>query len=120
MIQLKEKGHHVAGRVVNEKGEPIQGVEVSAGTNQYPNKLGSSVYTKADGRFEFDSIPIDMAFDFYVKGFAYDRKIPLAMDQDRDVTVPLKEQGAIAGLVVDADTGEPVPKFTIQVRGISS
>jgi beta-lactamase regulating signal transducer with metallopeptidase domain/protocatechuate 3,4-dioxygenase beta subunit len=116
IVQL-EPGHRIKGRVVNEAGKPIAGVLIYyAHGNHFPGReLGGSGTTDAEGRFEFDSLPAKSPFTFQAEGYSEIPEKELPLDGDKEVVVKMKSQGVLKGLVVDAATGVPVPRFTVRI-----
>jgi len=108
-------GHTIAGKVVDEAGQAIPGVWIFAGRNRFPNRMGGNTHSDQDGRFAFDSLPSSIQFDFQAQGYSSIRNHNLAIDHDDHVIV-MVEHGIIAGQIVDAETGAPIPFFTMKVR----
>jgi hypothetical protein len=71
--------------------------------------------TNGDGRFKFDSLPSPASFDFRARGFSEINFKELPVDGEGDETVVMQRLAAIAGKVVDSDTGQPVTRFNIKV-----
>lgn len=115
-VRLTEKGHRIAGRVENDKGKPIEGARVEAGSEAAPDRRGVSMTTGADGQFQFDSLDSRATFDVSASGFSEINWKHLAVDGKGIVTVVMQERAAIVGKVVDADTGRSIPKFNIKIR----
>jgi beta-lactamase regulating signal transducer with metallopeptidase domain/protocatechuate 3,4-dioxygenase beta subunit len=115
-VQL-EPGHRIKGRVVDEKGKPIAGVLIYyAHGNHFPGReLGGSGETDAEGRFQFDSLPAKSPFSFQAQGYSEIPEKELPLDGDKEIVVKMKSQGVLKGLVVDAVTGVPVPRFTVRI-----
>jgi beta-lactamase regulating signal transducer with metallopeptidase domain/protocatechuate 3,4-dioxygenase beta subunit len=108
-------GHTVAGRVVDEAGRAISGVWIFAGGNRFPNRMGGNTHSDQDGRFAFDSLPATIQFDFEASGYSDIRNHDLVLDRNDHVIV-MEKHGIIAGQLVDAETGAPIPVFNIKVR----
>lgn len=114
-VRLTEPGHRVLGRVVNEKGEPVEGARVEAGVEGAHNVAAGSATTKADGRFAFDSLPPDAQFTVYAEGYDRGDFLKLPLDRDAEVPVVLKREAELVGRIVDAATGKPVPGFNLKL-----
>ena len=72
--------------------------------------------TRSDGLFHFDSLDPRATFDVYANGCTDIHWMALPLDGDDVVTVTMEEKGSMTGKVVDADSGQPVPKFNIRIR----
>ena len=108
-------GHTIAGKVVDEAGQPISGVWVFAGGNRFPNRMGGNTHTDKEGRFSFDSLPSTLPFDFQAPGYSSIQRKNLTGDRD-DYVIVMEEQGIIKGKLVDADSGAPIEHFNIRIR----
>jgi protocatechuate 3,4-dioxygenase beta subunit len=115
-VRMSERGHHITGRVVDAAGEPIKSVRVTAHVinRGYFYEFTSMVTTGADGRFSFDSLPANGTFDFRARGYSNIEYNQLPLDGAGDVIVAMQILGGIAGKVVDADTGQPIPAFNVK------
>jgi RNA polymerase sigma factor (sigma-70 family) len=112
-----DPGHRIKGRVINEAGKPISGVQVyfAHGNSGEGIGFGGSATTDAHGRFHFDSMPADTPFTFVAEGYSQIPEIKLPLDGDQEVDVQMRSQGIIKGRVVDSATGKPVPRFTVRI-----
>lgn len=112
-----DPGHRIKGRVINEAGKPIAGVQVyfAHGNQGDGIGFGGSATTDAQGRFHFDSMPADTPFTFVAEGYSQIPEIKLPLDGDQQVEVQMRSQGVIKGRVVDSATGKPVPRFTVRI-----
>ena len=121
-----QRGHRAAGRIVDEKGKPIEGVEIAAmaqtaemdkmgycGRELY-RYLDPHASTGKDGRFELADLPADgVLVDIYTaKSFTDQRNMPLKVDK-LDHVIVLQPRGEIRGKVVAAKDGKPVTQFTV-------
>ncbi|NND98185.1 MAG: hypothetical protein HKN47_12730 [Pirellulaceae bacterium] len=98
------------GRVVDERGEPISGVDVGDST------------TDKEGRFT-----ISMSMDqwrspksittFYAPGYQYHTMSTrsLSLGNDRETTITLQRMPRVSGMVVDQD-GQPIADAKIQIQ----
>ena len=116
-VQLTEQGHRISGRVVDEDGKPIDKVRVRAGAvdRTVADERTDMTITNGDGRFKFDSLPSPASFDFRVRGYSDIDFKELPLDGAGDETVVMRHMAAIAGKVVDSDTGQPVTRFNIKI-----
>jgi beta-lactamase regulating signal transducer with metallopeptidase domain/protocatechuate 3,4-dioxygenase beta subunit len=109
-----EPGRTIRGRVVDEAGQPIEGVEANPDSTllgPYPIAL---VYTDEDGRFGFDSMPTEVRFEFRRRGFGSPAYRVLSADSG-EATVVMGRLGRITGRVVDARTGQPLKAFFVHL-----
>lgn len=113
-VTLK-RGHRIRGRVVDESGQPKRGAHVVPRSNAYFRaNMGESIQTDDEGRFAFDSLPEDARFDVSAPGYPY-LQTALQLDGEEPVTLMLQAPGVLRGRVVDANTGEPVRQFRVQL-----
>ena len=114
-----QAGHRVRGRVIDEQGQPLPGVQVvwEFRVDSYVNPWNDSATTGSDGRFQFDSLPAESPFRFSRKGYSDIERVRLPLDGEDEVQVTMQSEGVIRGRVVDDETGNPVSPFTIRVAG---
>jgi beta-lactamase regulating signal transducer with metallopeptidase domain len=118
-VTLRE-GHSAHGRVVDDTGKPIKGVQVIAVTGSPDPRIGNpfwlseaAVHTGADGKFVIKGVPEGARFDFIKAGMSdlRNHKLPLD-DGETPATVTLSYGGAIKGRVVDSDD-RPIRNFRV-------
>jgi protocatechuate 3,4-dioxygenase beta subunit len=114
-VRMTEKGHHLAGRVVDKDHQPIANARVYAGGRGLPNRTGGVKSTDAQGRFAFDSLPAKLRFEVTADGFSGFGTWSFEMDGP-DVEIVLLKEGEVTGHVIDQDTGTPLTKFNIKLR----
>jgi Carboxypeptidase regulatory-like domain len=108
-------GHVVRGVVQDGSGVPVQGVRVSL--ERSPAEASYDAYefsatTDENGKFQWDGAPRDaLSFYFGKQGFEQKRNVKLAPDQDNTVT--LNAPRMLQSLVLDANTEQPVTKFSV-------
>jgi beta-lactamase regulating signal transducer with metallopeptidase domain len=119
-VALKAGGS-ARGRVLDDTGKPIPGVQVVAvipcPDQRVCNQFWlseSAVYTGADGKFEVKGVPAGVRFDFLKRGLSNLRNHPLDLTR-ADNTVTLQYGGAVTGRVLGQD-GKPVRSFRILVN----
>jgi hypothetical protein len=108
-----ERGHTLRARVVDKAGNPIAGAFVAADTWRGHRSLEWRVDTDAEGRFRWDEAPadevlIDMGKQYYMSVRHYGMT---ASDQEYAIT--MNPMLRVNGRVVDKETGQPIPKFTV-------
>lgn len=112
-IQLTA-GHFVAGRVTDTQGAPLADIGAHARTvSEHDERyVGTPATSDAEGRFRLDSLPADVTVEFYSREVLR-KVVPLAVDR-ADHVVVLERAGGLAGRVVDARDGRPLPRFRIR------
>jgi beta-lactamase regulating signal transducer with metallopeptidase domain len=110
-----EAGHRIKGRVVDERGNPLEGVWVYFAHGDHMFSEGGRGTTDADGQFAFDSLPPDATFSFHKGDYSSidDRALPL--DTTAVATVVMVPAGVLVGRVTDVRTGAPVQTFTVEL-----
>jgi Carboxypeptidase regulatory-like domain len=114
------RGVAVAGKVVDEAGEPIASASVhyeTPGMQGFPTGGNASATTDARGEFRFAMLAPGQttftAFDGeHAKGFS--KAIAIADQPVRDVVIVMKEGGTVSGAVVSRD-GAEVPFATLRI-----
>jgi peroxiredoxin len=113
-----EPGRTIRGRVVDENG-PVPGalVSVSRWRGHYSALYYEGV-TDATGGFEWTSAPPGPV-EAYVDRWGFEplREVELSPDT-QPLTLKLESQNRCHGRVTDAETGYPIPEFTVLKRGI--
>ncbi|MBS2033134.1 MAG: carboxypeptidase regulatory-like domain-containing protein [Deltaproteobacteria bacterium] len=106
------RGERIAGRVIDERGEPVGGVWVTAVALVNPPTIPPSLVTGPDGHFEFERLP---SGDFKVGAargaYAESDGWVVARTGDSRLVLTLRSAPKAHGRVVTAD-GKPVPSFT--------
>ena len=112
-IQLRP-GQAILGRVVDVNGRPIERVSVSARRwRGQRNRLHLKAESDADGKFRLTDAPTDaVEYDLGKKGYLILEYFPMSPSPD-DYSVTLKAPVRIIGSVVDAETGNPLDKFSM-------
>jgi beta-lactamase regulating signal transducer with metallopeptidase domain/uncharacterized GH25 family protein len=118
-VTLKAGGT-ARGRVLDDTGKPIPGVQVIAVTSSPDPRIGNpfwlseaAVHTDAAGKFEVKGVPDGARFDFLKQGLSDVRNHTLDLAK-ADNTVTMQYGGAVSGRVVGQD-GKPVRDFRIIV-----
>ena len=108
-----EPGRTIRGRIVDKQGNPIAGAFVAADTWRGHRSLMWRVDTDAEGRFEWNEAPADeVQIDMGKQGYMSVRNYGMSpSEQECEITMP--DILSIHGKVVDAETGEPIPEFTL-------
>ncbi|MFO1478302.1 MAG: carboxypeptidase regulatory-like domain-containing protein [Verrucomicrobiota bacterium] len=106
-------GRVIRARVQNGSGDPLPDTYVELQGTQLGPLARSEFSTRTDteGRFEWDSAPEDGA-DFNFRKTGYEQKRFAFLKPDTDNVVTLRKQRQVQGQVLDADTGQPVSRFS--------
>jgi beta-lactamase regulating signal transducer with metallopeptidase domain/uncharacterized GH25 family protein len=110
----------IEGRVVDENGNPIEGVSISLDRSQQHNgRLNLSTVTNAKGEFRLADAPRDgVTYDFRKEGYMSVEDFemsPAPKDAAGRQTylIKMKQPLRIVGSIVDAETGRPLSKCTV-------
>ena len=117
IVTLK-RGQTLRGRVVDEAGKPVEGVSVlERRWRGQTNRLGVGMKSNADGRFELNDLPADeIKYDFSKEGYMSIDELAVTPGE-KEIVVTLKPPLKVSGIVVDAETKEPIDRFAL-VTGI--
>ena len=115
-----DTAHSFRGRVVDPSGKPIARAQVIAfwsGPEASPSSSfgvasRQQLTTDADGRFEWKEAPgKGVVVDVSGGGFAAVNALSLASDVDHRIV--LTPPTVVKGSVLDRDTGQPLPRFSL-------
>lgn len=119
---ILRQGKVVKLRVVDEDGNPVPKAQVYfnhfpegfGGKETTPTQVEFSQQTDANGRLEWDSAPPDekLGFDISANSFLGKNSVDVPADGIEHI-ITLQSGLTIAGTVVDAGTGRPIPCFRI-------
>ena len=111
-----EPGHSVEGLVVDKNGKPIEGADVFA--QEWRGKRGPVKFhekTDANGKFRIKDVPSDeVNYDISKEGYMMVENY-LIKPGDEAHTIALTTHLRITGSVVDADTNQPIEKFSFVI-----
>ena len=99
------------GRVVDNSGKPVEGASVALQSWNELQLLNWRTKTDADGRFSWDSPPDGPAIFAVSKPGHY--TINFMPNAGVEQTVTLMQTCRLSGMVVDAETKEPVKQFSL-------
>ena len=115
------RGSTIRGRVVDDAGQPIEGVRVVPKVKNPRPRWAGSVYldelqgtSDRDGRYTLEGMPEDVTCDVVAEGWSAVRGRALSASDESKNLVTLLSGGAIRGRVIDP-AGKPVRNFRIQV-----
>lgn len=112
-----DAGHWIEGRIVDPDASPIEGVWLQGLFWGYSMARDTQQFTGQDGKFRIDSAPAKLGLHITMEGYA-DQMLDDVGELDRDIgDVVLTPQSEITGQVVDADTGEPIKRFSVRASG---
>lgn len=105
-------GFVIRGRVVGRDGKPISGVGVAADTWRNHRSLKWRTESDDEGRFVWSNAPPDeVQFGIFKDGFARHMRDGMS-PSEVEHTITLLPLLRVHGRVVDADTGQPIAKFS--------
>ena len=105
-------GKTMRGRVVDSAGKPIPGVNVSFENWHNTRLFQWRGTTDAQGQFAMPGAPSDtFSMSFNKQGYQSDYEDGLSTAKDAAIT--LHGSLHVRGTVVDAETGKPIPDFTV-------
>lgn len=117
-------GRRIQARVTEPSGAPIVGSAVfvdrglpdgSESGGDVGDSLGLLGRTDAEGYLELVDMPtVPLTMTFLADGFLRE-EIGVAAGSSDQVSVVLRPVAAISGRVLDAATGEPIPKFSVRL-----
>ena len=118
-------GHWLEGDVVDEKGQPVEGVQIRAlptiwllrNTSVHPGNAREAVTDKL-GRFSLSDVSaprVALRLDG-PPGVEWAHNYHPEVEVDRRVRLELVRWGVFRGRVSDRESGEAVPVFTIKLR----
>ena len=111
-----EPGKVLKLRVVDDRGNPLEGVMVVTDTWRGYRTLEYNRRTGSDGTLQWDSAPADtVLFDLLKQGYMAARNTPLTASAEVQI-VTLHPELVISGRVLDAQTKKNVKSFRI-IRG---
>jgi hypothetical protein len=117
---MLERGSVAGGKVVDDRGKPIEGVRVVAVVASPDPRIGNPFWlseamarTDAAGRFEVKGVPAGAHFDLLKSGLTDERNKILNLG-GADNTITMLHGGAVSGRVVDRH-GKPIRQFRILV-----
>jgi beta-lactamase regulating signal transducer with metallopeptidase domain/protocatechuate 3,4-dioxygenase beta subunit/peroxiredoxin len=102
------------GRVVDKSGQPVAGAVVSVGSYGQSRTLSWRGETDAEGRFTWPDGPAEGTVTLEAYRFPFSRAIGRTAPAGAAAAeIVLHRPFHARGTVVDAMTGEPIPRFTI-------
>ncbi len=115
------RGHSLAGRVLDARGDPVAGARVLAGQGLDGAPAAAAFRATADGlgRFRFPALPSgEVWLRVSRNGNAVVRGPRVRIPFAGEIDIVLRPGGVLAGTVYDADTGRPVEGALVLARGV--
>jgi hypothetical protein len=110
-VFLLAPGYTISGRVVTGAGEPVPGTLVELEQESVTRLIAGD-----DGSFTFPGVLPNWEAVFTARKPGLRGPTVTALSGERNVEIRLDPPSRIEGIVVDGETGEPVPRFTIARR----
>lgn len=113
-----ERGRTVRGRVLDEDGAPLAGVNVFVNLAREVDArtVGGSQQSDTEGRFAFANLPAEPCTIHARAAGWQSASQALEGPMDLEVELRLRRAASLAGRVVDAGSGAPIEEFTVSVR----
>lgn len=111
------ESHFIGGIVLGADGGPLAWTRIVAEDLSYEDRRidGFATYTGPDGRFRIDGFPAQpIRVSAYARGYTQVEQVADSLDRD-DLVLRPEPAAILAGRVVDAATGEPIPSFVARV-----
>lgn len=105
----------IRGRLVDRAGKPLRG-RLDLRTWRGSETLQKEILTDADGRFVWNDAPDDSVV-FQAQAIGYGAKDDVTLGPGEH-TIVLDRETSVKGTVVDAETGEPIPQFSITMATV--
>ena len=106
--------HFISGFVVNEQGEPVPGAEVSLRYSRSWRRPHVT-YSQNDGTFRFEGLRGGSYRIQATRGEDQSDWIEVESDTSEvEIVLKTSEFATLTGRVVDAETGDPVERFTLR------
>lgn len=109
-----EPGRTVTGKVLNTYGEGIGGAQVLPILENFPALASGPITTDDTGHFQIKQMPANFAISAHAVGYEKNRKE--LGPQQKNVELELNALGRLVGVVVDSETGKPIPEFFLKIR----
>ncbi len=109
-----DPGHTIQVRVVNERGEPVEGAHFEVESWRNTDTLCCMYSTDAEGRIVWNGAPEDSVLcSVQATDYLEVTRHPLQASDEEHVITLLSEL-TIRGKVTDAQTGLPIPEFAVR------
>ena len=106
-------GKRLFGRIVDDKGEPVPGVEVSVVTvRQHPLRQALRIWVRTDQRGRFDVTAPFAGVEYYVIAHGADGRFIAGTGEEIVLKLKPRERHELSG-IVRAQSGEPVAGATV-------
>jgi protocatechuate 3,4-dioxygenase beta subunit len=105
----------ISGRVVGESKNGIEGATVNAAIAGQNFRCEAEATTGPDGRFTLESLAPGRYFLRVTRAGFSDANRNQVEAGTSDLEILLNVQGGVSGIVVDEQTGSPIPEFKLDV-----
>ncbi len=116
-----KRGLYVRGSVVDEEGNPVEGVQVHSEPINYSGE-GESTITREDGTFEHRGYSPNQKIRISASGRGFSAPmvgpLDLGTSDLNGIEIVMTTGGSIAGVVVDK-TGQPMTRASVTARPVS-
>jgi len=115
LVEIRlEPGRNIEGKVTDQAGKPVEGASILADTwRKQRRRLYLEAKTDAEGNFKVTDAPADeVSFDIGKEGFMILEK-HVMKPRRRRYNITLRPTLKVHGTVLDAQTGQPIDKFTL-------
>jgi RNA polymerase sigma factor (sigma-70 family) len=104
--------HRLTGRLVDVAGRPIARATLSLQSWRGSSSLEQDITTDSDGRFLWKDAPGDeVRVQVYADGYLQKGNVSVVPDAPNKIV--LTSPTTVKGTVVDAETGQPIPRFSL-------
>jgi RNA polymerase sigma factor (sigma-70 family) len=102
----------LGGRVVDRAGRPIARATLTVRSWRGSGSLEQEVTTDSNGRFLLHDAPGDeVRVGVYAEGYVQQNHVPVVPGAENQIV--LASPTTVKGTVVDAETGQPIPRFSL-------
>jgi RNA polymerase sigma factor (sigma-70 family) len=104
--------HRLAGRLVDITGRPIARATLALQSWRGSRSIEQEITTDSDGRFVWKDAPGDeVRVQVYADGYLRKGNVPVVPDTPNQIV--LASPTTVKGTVVDAETGQLIPRFSL-------
>lgn len=111
IVRVPDGTFQIAGRVVDSEGEPVLAANL---TIYFP--VFRSAHSDAEGNFTFEELPegsYTIQTEVYHQGRSRSQRTEGVVAGTTDLTIEMASPAQLAGMVVDALSGEPITQFDL-------
>jgi beta-lactamase regulating signal transducer with metallopeptidase domain len=112
---VMKPGRSIRGQIKLENGQPAVGAAIDARSSSFRFFMSEFSTADRDGFFRLDSLSEDALLSVSLKGYARLDDIRANSFDGRPVNITLESPGIIRGLVMNAETQQPVPQCMVRL-----